>query len=379
MKKLILFVFFLSVLFFNVSPVLADEDSSEHFTDGEYEYNVKREGNSITLTSTKPKLPRVAGIPNLVGTITGTTFTGKAYLVADECPNLDGYVPASGTVSEDGSTITVKYNTTDYYYTTCVEKANSESEVTKTYSIATPSPKETITSTPVFDYGIRDIAEFNREILEIEKIQRRIVQCPPPHVPSGNVCVSDALSQFDLPTYVKDITIEPDFTPIVIDESKTRIISFPPGMFEVPDYPLNSIATNINKYSQDFEIVANNSEKLPILNLSPKYHTEVGPQIKPFYVADNSGESSMLTSSASKPGSNYSGDWKSLVVLDKDINSDSAIITTGFVLDSNAKVTLLDNTNQSVMEISNGARVVVAGFAADDTLEAAKEFINALE
>lgn len=371
MKKLILFIFFLSVLFVSVSPALADKDS----------YNVQREGNNITLITTTPKIPRVAGIPNLVGTITGTTFTGKAYLIADECPNLDGYVPANGTVSEDGSSITVTYNTTDYYYTTCVEKANSESKVTKTYSIAAPSPKETITDAPTFDYGIRDIAKFNREILDIEKVQRKIDQCPPPHVPSDSECVSGALSQFELPTYLKDIAIEPGFTnKIVFDESKVQIISFPEGMKEASDYPMNSISTNFTKFSEDFEIVVNNSGKLPILNLSPKYHTEVGPQIQPYFVADSSGESSMLTSSASKPGSNYSWDWKSLVTLDADVNSNSAISKTiGLVLDSNALVTLVNSNNQSVMEISNGARIVVAGFAADDTLEAAEEFISQLK
>lgn len=147
MKKIILSFFFalLSASFFVVTPVLAIVDQNERWVDGKFEYKVARTGNNIELTSTVPKIPRAAGIPNLVGKITGTTFSGKVYLVADDCPNLDGYVPASGTVSGDGSSITVIYNTTDYYYTNCVEKANSESEVTITYTKTSaqnsPSPQ----------------------------------------------------------------------------------------------------------------------------------------------------------------------------------------------------------------------------------------------
>src|SRR3989338_5991915 len=138
MKRIILSSFFvvLAVITFIVTPVLAEEDLNKRWSDGQSEYKVQLEGNNITLISTVPKIPRAAGIPNLAGTITGTTFTGKQYLVADDCPNLDGYVPAKGTVAPDGSSITVTYNTIDFHSETCVEIAGSESEVTSTYALA---------------------------------------------------------------------------------------------------------------------------------------------------------------------------------------------------------------------------------------------------
>lgn len=153
-KKVILPFFFVCgvvlVLLVKVTPAPVVADSNERFSDGKYEYTVQREGNNITLTSTTAKIPRAAGIPNLVGMITGTTFTGKVYLIADDCPNLDGYVPASGTVSADGS-ISVTYKTSQYYYKTCVEKPNSEFEVSSTYTLASAentSPTPFSTSQP---------------------------------------------------------------------------------------------------------------------------------------------------------------------------------------------------------------------------------------
>lgn len=148
MKKLIILFFVLLTVFLAVvTPVLGQVNQS---SDGD-EYKVQRDGNNITLTSNKPKIPRAAGIPELVGTINGTTFTGKQYLVADDCPNLDGYVPASGTITADGS-VTVTYKTSQYYYETCVVKPDSESEVTKTYSLASaantsPTPSSIVAPT----------------------------------------------------------------------------------------------------------------------------------------------------------------------------------------------------------------------------------------
>lgn len=391
MKKLILSVFVLLALLVIVTPAFAEIDSNKRLTDGEYEYEVKREGNNITIISTVPKLPRVAGIPNLVGTITGTTFTGEAYLVADECPNLDGYVPASGTVTPDGSSVTVTYNTSDFYYTTCMEKANSESEVTKTYSIASalntsPTPFFTIQPTrpeeTLLDYGISDILGFNRELLQFEEIQKKIDKCPPPRVPSESGCVRDALSQFDLPGYLIDVVIEPDFTnTIVLDESKVQIVSFPEGTKEAPDYMLNTISANSDYLKE--EIIVDKSQ-LPIINLSPAYPAKVHMPDQSFSIVKSDGLSSVLVPDVTKPVLNYPGNWESvsnLVSLDNDEISRNVInipTATKLLLDSNAKVTLLDRGNQNVMEISKGAAVLVAGWAANDTLEAARDFVSQL-
>jgi len=387
--KKILFVFGLLLIFLLITtPALAEVDANELWTDGNFEYEVRREGNSISLTSTNPKIPRAAGIPNLVGTINGTTFTGKQYLVADECPNLDAYVPAKGTVSADGSSITVTYNTSDFYYRTCVEKAGSESEVTKTYSVTntvntSPTPFSRIQptqpeNTPL-DYGISDILGFNRELLQLEKTQKIIDQCPPPRVPSESTCVSDALSGFELPTYLKDVTIEPDFGNIIVldDSSKVQVISLPDGIKSVPDYMLNTISANLD-YLKD-EITVDTSQNFPSLNFAPVNIPEVRIPDQSYSIVESSGLSSVITPSKAEPNRiGYSGHWESLTTLDREVGNPVIINTTKMVLDSNAKLTLLNNSNQSVMEVSNGAKIVAAGTAADDTIEAAEEFVSKL-
>lgn len=157
MKKLILHSFFiaLSVLLFMVPPTLA---ADELWSRGTNEYKVQREGNSIVLTNTNPKVPRTAGIPSLIGTINGTTFTGKQYLLADSCPNFEGYVPASGTVSADGSSISVSFTSSEYYTSSCTIKRNFEDsytytkigqETTPTASVPTMKPSPTPTETPL--------------------------------------------------------------------------------------------------------------------------------------------------------------------------------------------------------------------------------------
>lgn len=454
MKKLILSFFFvlLSVFFVIATPTLAEVDLSERWTDGNFEYEVRREGNSISLTSTNPKIPRAAGIPTLVGAITGTTFTGKQYLVADECPNLDAYVPASGTVLADGS-VTVKYTNSQYYYRTCVEKPGSQFEDSSTYTIASvvsksptqpssddcwrkhmqitgclPKFAECINKCPKRtgdpaaqacanacskvsdecsdaalanyraceaakktqeqkpqDNQISFLEELEQVLGQVEKTQMVIDQCSPPRVPSEGTCVSNALLQFELPTYLKDVTIEPDFTnTIVLDKSKEiQIVSFPEGIKEVSDYMRNTMSTNLDYLKE--EIMVDKSQ-LPIINLSPAYPTKVHIPEQSYSIVKSDGLSSVITPSKIESDRfGYYGSWQSLVALDKDV--DNAVVVGGpavfnatkIVLDSNAKLTLRDNSNQSVMEVSNGAKIYVAGTAADDTIEAAMDFISQLK
>lgn len=233
MKKFILVVFVVFALSISVLPVLAEESSNELFTDGDYKYNVQRQGNNITLTSTVPKIPRMAGIPNLVGTITGTTFSGKVYLVADDCPNLDGYVPASGTVSKDGSSITVTYNTTDYYYKTCVEKANSESEVRMTYSIAsavnassaptsqpTQSSAESIPSDP--NKFAKYLAQYRINVEDEAKKIVSIKECGG-GLPSQNACIAEKLNSIDI-TVARIDSFPIDIKPVILGKDANREI-----------------------------------------------------------------------------------------------------------------------------------------------------------
>lgn len=219
--------------------------------------------------------------------------------------------------------------------------------------------------------------EIKNFLDQIAQTQQAIDQCAPPRVPSESACVSEILSQFELPIYLKDVAIEPDFTnTIIIDESKVQIISLPEGIKEAPSYLMNSISTNLPNFSEDFKIPATDLEKLPTLNLSPVATTGVILPDQSYTVVESNGLSAVV-----EPGSKYQ-DWQPLVTLDKDavgVGGSAINSVTKMVLASDAKVTLADFPKKSVMEVSNGARVVVAGWAADDTLEAAQDFIGALK
>ncbi|MDO8583060.1 MAG: hypothetical protein Q7R51_00845 [bacterium] len=143
MKKFIVFFVFIFLLAFLVvvKPALAVE---ELWSDGGRDYSVQRDGNNITLTALKPKQPRAAGIPSLVGTISGATFTGKQYLLADGCPNLEGYVPASGTVSADGNSVKVTFTSSDFFTASCTVNRSFEDSITYTKTSAQNSPTVTL-------------------------------------------------------------------------------------------------------------------------------------------------------------------------------------------------------------------------------------------
>lgn len=132
-KKFILFIFtllFLSILLIPFKVSSAEENTIERWKSGlEAEYEVQRSGNQITFTRVKirssaPK--RIIGTTALTGTISGTTFTGTAHYFTDECPpSLDRNIPANGTVSEDGNTITVNFDSMLYDPETCQDSGKT--------------------------------------------------------------------------------------------------------------------------------------------------------------------------------------------------------------------------------------------------------------
>ncbi|MBI4067311.1 hypothetical protein HY407_02915, partial [Candidatus Gottesmanbacteria bacterium] len=87
-------------------------------------YTGRHTGNSISLISTEG--------PALIGSLSGTSFTGQIYLVADSCPGLNRYFPAKGTVSN--STITVTFTSPKYDLSECYDLPGTESEKTASYS-----------------------------------------------------------------------------------------------------------------------------------------------------------------------------------------------------------------------------------------------------
>lgn len=82
---------------------------------------VEQSGNTFSVETDDPKYSGIAG---LKGTIAGNTFTGQWYGTAEDCPNLAGYVPARGTISE--RKIEVKIDSLKYNPQTCVKTRDYE-------------------------------------------------------------------------------------------------------------------------------------------------------------------------------------------------------------------------------------------------------------
>ena len=137
MKKLFLFSFvslFLALL--TASVVNAVPDLNETWSYDGKPFESQQSGNSISIKGED-------GIIVFTGTITGNTVEGKQYLTADGCPDLNKYVPASGTISEDGTTITSTYTSLQYDTSGCFDLPGTEQEYTisyaKTSSVVSPS------------------------------------------------------------------------------------------------------------------------------------------------------------------------------------------------------------------------------------------------
>lgn len=110
-----LFPFLLSGLFFFLfaSGVFAFDLNGEWDADG-MKLKAVHSGDSLQLLIDEPNIPaRYQGIAELRGTISGNAFTGEEYTVHEDCPNLDGYRPASGTVTSRKIEITANFRTYD--------------------------------------------------------------------------------------------------------------------------------------------------------------------------------------------------------------------------------------------------------------------------
>lgn len=82
---------------------------------------VNQSDNTFSVEADSPKYSGIAG---LKGTITGSTFTGQWYGTAEDCPNLAGYVPARGTISDKN--IEVKIDSFKYNLETCTKTRDYE-------------------------------------------------------------------------------------------------------------------------------------------------------------------------------------------------------------------------------------------------------------
>lgn len=108
-------------------------------------YNALHVGNSLVLQTAEETEGRAAGKTRLMGTIADLKFDGQRLLIADQCPNLDHYVSATGEVSSDGYTITVDFLNEKFDPENCVDIPGSQHVDSDTYTKVgldtTPTPE----------------------------------------------------------------------------------------------------------------------------------------------------------------------------------------------------------------------------------------------
>ena len=127
-----LFSFFVFVRSANAINV-----SGEWVSSSGVRLKANQEGENFSLVVVEAYYPEWVGITELKGTIAGNTFSGQYYGVSQECPNLSGYVPASGTISDEK--IEVKTDSFHYNPETCVRTRDYEGSDNFT-RIASPTP-----------------------------------------------------------------------------------------------------------------------------------------------------------------------------------------------------------------------------------------------
>lgn len=132
----------LIALFIFVSPAQAINLNGEWVSQEGAKEKLSQSGDTFSLIVTDSRLEEFIGATSVKGTITGDTFIGQVYYLADKCPNLNGFVPARGTISE--GKIEIKYTGFEYDPDRCVKYPNSELEHSNFYTrITTPSPTPT--------------------------------------------------------------------------------------------------------------------------------------------------------------------------------------------------------------------------------------------
>jgi len=95
--------------------------------------------NTFSLIVIDPRVPEeYLGLADLKGTIAGNTFSGENYYIADGCPNITDYNPASGTVSSRK----IEFKTIGFEFDPDACAIVSKFETNSTYTkILTPEEK----------------------------------------------------------------------------------------------------------------------------------------------------------------------------------------------------------------------------------------------
>lgn len=139
MTKINLLPLFLSVLvfLFSAANVYALNLEGEWLS-GDLRLKAEQAGDTFSLIVIDTRVPeRLQGIAELKGTIKDHAFTGEKFSYHEECPNLDGYRPARGTISN--RKIEVKAIFSRYDPDACTLDPGTETEIPDTYTkVLTP-------------------------------------------------------------------------------------------------------------------------------------------------------------------------------------------------------------------------------------------------
>lgn len=232
----------------------------------------------------------------------------------------------------------------------CADKASAD------YKACVEAGKQKAQQTKLSSSDIKSFLD------QLAKIQQAIDQCPPPRIPSESTCVAVKLPSLDIPLYTKDTNLDPQYSDVVIlNDAPIQIVSFSKDT-KVP----NSV--DANKYAGPSSFT-----------FDPGLLTPKSARSSFVLVAvDTISTVAKFQYTITEDKGSYSG----FKLPDKEWVSNNYISNLDrldkMVLDSNAKVTLANFPDKSVMEVSSGARIVAAGMAGDDTVEAAKDFVGTL-
>lgn len=134
MTKIKLSSLLLSVLVFLFSAASAYAINLEgEWLVGKLRLKAEQSGDTFSLLVINPDAPaKFRGIAELKGIINGNTFTGQKLTYHKECPNLDDYRPARGTISNRKIVAIAIFF--QYDPEACTLDPGTETEVTDTYT-----------------------------------------------------------------------------------------------------------------------------------------------------------------------------------------------------------------------------------------------------
>lgn len=134
MTKIKLLPLLISVLVFLFSAAGAYAINLEgEWLVGKLRLKAEQSGDTFSLLVINPDAPaKFRGIAELKGTIDGNTFTGQKLTYHKECPNLDDYRPARGTISNRKIVAVAIFFR--YDPEACTLDPGTETEVTDTYT-----------------------------------------------------------------------------------------------------------------------------------------------------------------------------------------------------------------------------------------------------